>query len=88
MIKAVLLHFPRLDPSSLGKYTFESHKVDYPKAKADFEVFDGLGNLVFQGREFHSGTPVVWRPSYVSTSMTRPSVTSTLGGEPVSHEEA
>jgi hypothetical protein len=66
MIKAVLLHFPHSDPAALETYTFERRGTAYSKAKADVEVFDKAGCLVFEGREFNSGTAVYWRPLRVS----------------------
>ena len=66
MTKAVHLHFPQLSPALLASYKFERYKAHYPKAKSEVEVFDSDGALVFQGREFHSGTAVYWRPSRVS----------------------
>ena len=66
MIRFVLLHFVGLDASALRDYTFERHKTDYPHAKADLDIFDGTGKLVFQGREVPSGIAGYWRPARVS----------------------
>lgn len=66
MIRFVLLHFVGLNASALEHYTFERHKTHYRDAKADLDIFDGTGKLVFQGREFHSGMAGYWRPSRVS----------------------
>ena len=66
MIRFVLLHFVRLDASALRDYTFERHKTEYPHAKADLNLYDGDGKLVFQGKEFPSGIAGYWRPSRVS----------------------
>jgi len=66
MIRFVLLHFVRLDVSAARDYTFERHKTEYPHAKADLDLYDGAGKLVFQGREFPSGIAGYWRPSRIS----------------------
>jgi hypothetical protein len=66
MVQTVLLHFPGLGASALRDYTFERRKTDYAQAKADLDIYDGAGKLVFQGREFHSGIAGYWRPSRVS----------------------
>jgi len=66
MIRLVLLHFVGLDASALRDYTFERRQTDFPQAKADLDIYDGAGKLVFQGREFGSGMAGYWRPSRVS----------------------
>ena len=66
MIGFVLHHFVGLDAAALRDYTFERHKTEYSNAKADLDIFDGAGRLVFQGREFNSGMAGYWRPSRVS----------------------
>jgi hypothetical protein len=68
MIRFVLLHFAGLDASALHDYTFKRHKTDFPNAKADLDIFDGMGRLVFQGREFDSGMAGYWRPLRVTTA--------------------
>jgi hypothetical protein len=66
MIKAVLLHFPQSELSALQACTFKRSKTSYIHAKADIEVFDKAGALVFEGREFGSGMAAYWWPSRVS----------------------
>jgi hypothetical protein len=66
MIQFVCHHFVGLDAAALREYTFERHKTEYPDAKADLDIFDDAGRLIFQGREFHSGMAGYWRPSRVS----------------------
>jgi hypothetical protein len=63
MIRLVLLHFAGLATSTVRDYTFERRKTAYPNAKADLDIFDGAGRLVFQGREVPSGIAGYWRPS-------------------------
>ncbi len=67
MIRFVLSHFARLDPTSLQGYTFERYETDFPNARADLDIFDSTGQLAFQGREFRSGMAGYWRPSRVSS---------------------
>ena len=68
MNRFVLLHLAGLDASALQDYTFKRHKTDFPNAKAELDIFDGTGKLVFQGREFHSGMAGYWRPSRVAAA--------------------
>ena len=68
MIQFVLFHFRSLGASALQGYTFERYKTEYPGAKADLDIFDGSGRVVFQGREFRSGMAGYWRPSRVSVA--------------------
>jgi hypothetical protein len=68
MMRPVLLHFAGLEPSALRGYTYERYETDYLDAKADLDIFDASGKLVFQGREFRSGVAGYWRPSSILTS--------------------
>lgn len=82
MIQFVLLHFRGLDAPSLHDYTFERYKTDYPNAKAEVDIFDAVGKLVFQGREFNSGMAGYWRPSRVSMMPEWTSNEKTWGRQP------
>jgi hypothetical protein len=66
MIRSVLLHFVGLDASALCDYTFERHKTDHRHAKADLDIYDGDGKLIFQGREFQSSIAGYWTQTRVS----------------------
>ena len=73
MIRFVLLHLVGLNAAALRGYTCERRKSDFPHAKADLDIYDGAGKLVFQGRDFPSGIAGYWKPSRASLPQSAPS---------------
>src|SRR5437879_359535 len=63
MVRLVLSHSAGLGVSALSAYTFLRNQSDNSNAEPALEIFDGGGNLVFQGNEFDSGIAGYWRPS-------------------------
>jgi hypothetical protein len=51
----------RLTTEYMDSLSVEKRKSDYPKAKADYLIFDPEGTAVIEGRHFDGGAVAFWR---------------------------
>jgi hypothetical protein len=68
MVRNILVQIAGSNRDSLKEYTFTRRHSDYPGARADFEVFDGSGQLTIYGREFRAGPFAFWRQVRVTAT--------------------